>query len=69
MDCEVITVADKQIAESIAKGLRSWFESDPSVRETSQGWAVFVTGLVPENVRLLMNHYGLGVLDSKNGKV
>jgi hypothetical protein len=69
MESEVIKVGDKQIAESIAKGLRSWFESEPGVRETGDGWAVFVTGIVPEQVRLLMNHYSLGVLDSKTGKV
>ena len=69
MECEVITVGERQIAESIAQGLRQWFESAPDVRQTNEGWSVFVTGIVPENVRLMMNHYGLGVLDSKTGKI
>jgi hypothetical protein len=30
---------------------------------------VFVGGIAPENARLLMNHYGLGVADAKAGKV
>jgi hypothetical protein len=69
MEAEVITVFNKEIAESIAKGLSQWFESKPGIRETKDGWVVFVTGIVPENIRLLMNHYSLGVLDSKSGKV
>jgi hypothetical protein len=69
MESQVIAVASKENAEAIAKGLRLWFESDPAVREVAEGWAVVVTGIVPESVRLLMNHYGLGVLDSKTGRV
>jgi len=69
MESQVITVDNKDIAESIVKGLRLWFKTDPDIRETTDGWAVFVTGIVPENIRLLMNHYGLGVLDCKTGKV
>ncbi len=48
--------------------LRQWFETDPTIREAEGGWAVSVTGIVPESVRLLMNHYSQGVLDSKTGK-
>jgi len=69
MESQVITVDEKEIAEAIAKGLRLWFESDPAVRQASNGWEVVVTGIVPESVRLLMNHYSLGVLDSKSGRV
>jgi hypothetical protein len=69
MEFQVITVDNKEIAEAIVKGLRLWFETDPTIRKGEDGWAVFVTGIVPESVRLLMNHYSLGVLDSKTGKV
>ncbi len=69
MESQVITVANKEIAEAIAKGLRLWFESDPTIRQAEDGWGVFVGGIVPESVRLLMNHYGLGVLDCKTGRV
>jgi hypothetical protein len=69
MESEVITVGNQDVAESIAKGLRQWFKADLDIREATDGWAVFVTGIVPENVRLLMNPYSLGVLDSKRGKV
>lgn len=69
MESQVISVSDKEVAEAIVKGLRLWFESDPTIREEHGGWAVFVSGIVPESVRLLMNHYSLGVLDCKTGKV
>ena len=69
MESQVISVSDKEIAEAIAKGLRLWFESDPTIREEQGSWAVIVTGIVPESVRLLMNHYSLGVLDCKTGRV
>jgi hypothetical protein len=69
MESQVITVADKETAEAIVKGLRLWFESDVAVRQADDGWAVIVTGIVPESARLLMNHYSLGVLDSKSGRV
>jgi hypothetical protein len=69
MESQVITVGNKEVAEAIVKGLRLWFESDPTIREAEDGWAVSVTGIVPESVRLLMNHYSLGVLDSKTGRV
>ena len=69
MESQVITVGNKEIAEAIVKGLRLWFECDPTIREAEDGWEVSVTGIVPESVRLLMNHYSLGVLDSKTGRV
>lgn len=69
MESQVISVDSKEIAEAIAKGLCLWFESDPVIRQDAGGWAVIVTGIVPESVRLLMNHYSLGVLDSKTGRV
>ena len=69
MESQVITVANKELAEAIAKGLRLWFECDPAVRQVADGWAVIVIGIVPETVRLLMNHYSLGVLDCKTGRV
>jgi hypothetical protein len=69
MESQVISVSSKEIAEAIVKGLRLWFETDPVIRKSEEGWAVFVTGIVPESVRLLMNHYSLGVLDSKTGRV
>lgn len=69
MESQVITVSTKEIAEAIVKGLRLWFESDPAIREADDGWTVLVTGIVPESVRLLMNHYSLGVLDCKTGRV
>lgn len=69
MESQVISVGNKEIAEAIVKGLRLWFESEPTIREERDGWAVIVTGIVPESVRLLMNHYSLGVLDSKTGRV
>ncbi len=69
MDIQVITVDDKAIAESISKGLTAWFSCEPVVRETDGGWGVFVGGIVPENARLLMNNYGLGVADAKSGKI
>jgi hypothetical protein len=69
MESQVITVDDKSIAEAIAKGLPNWFQCSPVVRETEGGWAVFVGGIVPEHARLLMNHYGLGVLDGKSGRI
>jgi hypothetical protein len=69
MEIEVITVGDRDIAEAIVKGLELWFESVPSIRETPVGWSVFIKGIVPESVRLLMNHYSLGVLDCKTGRV
>jgi hypothetical protein len=69
MESQVISVGNKDIAEAIVKGLRLWFESDPAIRETEDGFAIFVPGIVPESARLLMNHYGLGVLDSKTGRV
>jgi hypothetical protein len=69
MEIEVITVGDRDVAEAIAKGLKLWFESNPSVREAPGGWAVLAHGIVPESVRLLMNHYSLGVLDCKTGRV
>jgi hypothetical protein len=69
MESQVITVDTKEIAEAIAKGLRLWFESDPTIQQAKDGWAISVTGIVPESVRLLMNHYSLGVLDSKTGRV
>jgi hypothetical protein len=69
MESQVISVSNKEIAEAIGKGLRLWFESDPVIRESPEGWAVVVTGIVPESVRLLMNHYSLGVLDCKTGRV
>jgi hypothetical protein len=69
MESLVISVGNREIAEAIAKGLRLWFESDPIIRREEAEWAVFVTGIVPESVRLLMSHYGLGVLDSKTGRV
>jgi hypothetical protein len=69
MESQVITVGNKEVAEAIVKGLRLWFESDPTIREADGGWAIIVAGIVPESVRLLMNHYSLGVLDSKSGRV
>lgn len=69
MESLVITVENKEVAEAIVKGLRLWFESDPTLRQSQEGWAVIVPGIVPESVRLLMNHYSLGVLDSKTGRV
>jgi hypothetical protein len=69
MESQVISVSDKEIAQAIANGLRLWFESEPIVRESEGAWAVVVTGILPESVRLLMNHYGLGVLDCKTGRV
>jgi len=69
MESQVITVDDKAVAEAIAKGLANWFSSEPILRESEGGWGVFVGGIVPENARLLMNHYGLGVADAKAGKV
>jgi hypothetical protein len=69
MESQVISVGNKEIAEAIVKGLRLWFESEPTIREDKDGWAIFVTGIVPESVRLLMNHYSLGVLDCKTGRV
>lgn len=69
MESQVITVDKKEVAEAIVKGLRLWFESDPTIRQAEDGWAVSVTGIIPESVRLLMNHYSLGVLDSKTGRV
>jgi len=69
MESQVISVSNKEVAEAIVKGLRLWFESDPTIREDKDGWAILVTGIVPESVRLLMNHYSLGVLDCKTGRV
>lgn len=69
MEVEVITVDERDVAEAIVKGLRLWFESTPSIREAQGGWAVSVHGTVPESIRLLMNHYSLGVLDCKTGRV
>jgi hypothetical protein len=69
MESQVISVSNKETAEAIVKGLRLWFESDPTIRKADDGWAIIVTGIVPESVRLLMNHYSLGVLDSKTGRV
>jgi hypothetical protein len=69
MESHVITVEEQSLAESISKGLSGWFNCDPSVRAVEGGWGVYVGGIVPENARLLMNHYGLGVLDAKTGKV
>ncbi|MGC2208531.1 MAG: hypothetical protein WA532_00350 [Candidatus Korobacteraceae bacterium] len=69
MESQVITVGTKEIAQAIVNGLRLWFESDPTIREEDGGWTVLVTGIVPESVRLLMNHYSLGVLDCKTGRV
>jgi hypothetical protein len=69
MESQVITVGNKDVAEAIVKGLRLWFESDLTIREADGGWAIIVAGIVPESVRLLMNHYSLGVLDSKTGRV
>jgi hypothetical protein len=69
MESQVISVSNKEIAEAIVKGLRLWFESDPTIRAADDGWTISVTGIVPESVRLLMNHYSLGVLDSKTGRV
>lgn len=69
MESQVITVDNKEVAEAITKGLRLWFEGDLTIRPAADGWAVFVAGIVPESVRLLMNHYSLGVLDSKTGRV
>jgi len=69
MESQVITVEEKIIAEAIAKGLTNWFNCTPVVRETDGGWGVFVGGIVPENARLLMNNYGLGVADAKAGKI
>ena len=70
MESQVITVGTKEIAEAVVKGLRLWFESDPTIRsEADGGWTVLITGIVPESVRLLMNHYSLGVLDCKTGRV
>jgi hypothetical protein len=69
MEIEVITVGDREIAEAIVKGLQLWFESSPGIRKAEGGWAVFVSGIVPESVRLMMNHYSLGVLDCKTGRV
>ena len=69
MESQVIAVDDKEIAEAIAKGLQLWFETEPTIRHAPEGWAVIVTGIVPESVRLLMNHYSLGVLDTKTGRV
>jgi hypothetical protein len=69
MESHVITVEDKAIAEAIAKGLTNWFHNNPFVRQTEDGWGVFVNGIVPENARLLMNNYALGVADAKTGQV
>jgi hypothetical protein len=69
MESQVISVAKKEIAEAIVKGLRLWFESDVAIRQADDGWAVIATGIVPENARLLMTHYSLGVLDSKSGRI
>ena len=69
MESQVISVADKGIAEAIAKGLQLWFECTPVLRESEGNWAIQVPGIIPESVRLLMNHYSLGVLDSKTGRV
>lgn len=69
MESQIISVGSKEVAEAIANGLRLWLESDLVIRESEGAWAVVVTGMVPESVRLLMNHYGLGVLDSKTGRV
>jgi hypothetical protein len=69
MESHVITVVDKAVAEAIAKGLTNWFHTEPVVREADDGWGVFVGGIIPENARLLMNNYGLGVADAKTGKI
>jgi hypothetical protein len=69
MESQVISVDTKELAEAIAKGMRLWFESDLVIRESEGRWEVVATGIVPESVRLLMNHYGLGVLDCKTGRV
>jgi hypothetical protein len=69
MESQVITVDEKEVAEAIVKGLRLWFESDPTIRQAQDGYEIVVTGIVPESVRLLMNHYSLGVLDCKSGRV
>jgi len=69
MENRVIIVDDQAVAESISKGLTTWFNCDPVVRETDGGWGVFVGGIVPESARLLMNNYGLGVADAKSGKI
>ena len=69
MDNHVITVEDKAIAEAIAAGLPHWFQCDPEIRQTGDGWGVYVGGILPENARLLMNHYAIGVLDAKSGRI
>jgi hypothetical protein len=69
VESQVISVGNKEVAEAIAKGLRHWFEGDLTIRQSDDGWDIYVAGIVPESVRLLMNHYSLGVLDSKSGKV
>jgi len=69
MESQIISVDNKATAEAIAKGLSLWFESAPVIRESPEGWAIVVTGIVPESVRLLMNHYSLGILDCKTGRV
>ena len=69
MQNHVITVDDKAIAEAIAQGLPHWFQCTPEVHQTSDGWGVYVGGILPENARLLMNNYGLGVLDVKSGRI
>ncbi len=69
MESQVIAVGNKEVAEAIAKGLRLWFECAPSIREEEGSWVIIVAGIIPESVRLLMNHYSLGVLDSKTGRV
>jgi hypothetical protein len=69
MESHVITVDEKAIAEAIAKGLTFYFNCEPLVREAGDGWGVFVSGIVPENARLLMNHYALGIADVKAGRV
>jgi hypothetical protein len=69
MESQVISVGNKEVAEAIVKGLRHWFESDLTIRQADDRWEVYAAGIVPESVRLLMNHYSLGVLDSKTGKV
>jgi hypothetical protein len=69
MENEVITVSDRDVAEAIVRGLKLWFESDPSIHQAEGGWSVSVRGIMPESVRLQMNHYSLGVLDCKTGRI
>jgi hypothetical protein len=69
MESLIISVGNKEVAEAIAKGLRNWFEGDLTIRQSESVWDIYVAGIVPESVRLLMNHYSLGVLDCKTGKV